>query len=125
MLRRLPEDIGRLVEFVSGGTAQTVDSVEALKADTRSEGAQQRRALQAITSKTGESLVAFRAGERTSAAGFSATQAAIRNNRPIVTTNVSVRVTAASVTRSINVHSRLGPSGGSRNGRDPDNASGQ
>jgi hypothetical protein len=108
MLRRLPEDIGRLAGFITGEGQQTVDAVDALKSDTRSEGAAQRRALQGIMSKQGEAVIAFRAAERSFA-----------NQRP-PTVNVStgftvkVNVTANSVTRSVAISNRYGTNRSSR-----------
>lgn len=103
-IRALPENISALADFITGGNQKTVDAVGALKSDTRSEGIAQRQALQAINSKQAASIVAFRAAERTFA-----------NQKPPqvnVSTNVKVNVTAANVTRSVNIAERYsaGPS---------------
>jgi hypothetical protein len=105
-LRRVPESIASLAAWITGSGDRTVDAVGALKYDTRSEGAAQRSALQAISAKTGESIVAFRAAERASL------------TKPVVnvssSTAVTVNVSAANVNKSVTIRRRYGTTGGSR-----------
>jgi hypothetical protein len=115
-----------------GGTAATpaIDKQTALLADTHSEQIATTQGIATVAGKQAESLVAFRAGERTTQAAGVATAVASRiagvtaalattasagritgaiaANRPIVTTNVTVNVTAASVTKSVSVANRYG-----------------
>lgn len=145
-IKRL-EAVGvRVGSFIAEGTRQNdptgfLNSSQAqpiLKTlgDTHSEQLATTAAVEGVKTKQAESLVAFRAGERTAAAAGAATTLAARmagvtgavatmasagritgaiaSNRPIVTTNVNVNVTAASVTKSVSVASRYGATGASR-----------
>lgn len=106
--------------------------------DTHSEQLATTAAVKGVEGKQGESLIAFRAAERTSASGLAtaasasrlagATSAlatyggasrivgAIASNRPITNTSVVVNISAANVSSSVSVSERTGRNNGSAGG---------
>lgn len=121
--------------FLNSGPMQSLTKASW---DTHSEQIATTRAVDAVAGKQAESLIAFRAGERTSATGLANTASASRlagvvgavatgasagrivgaiaANRPIVTTTVNVHVTAAQVSKSVTVQGRAGRGNGSAGG---------
>jgi hypothetical protein len=79
-----------------------------LASDTKAEGIATRRSLDGVKEKQAAALVAFRASERASETGFSRVTSSIAANQANVTTNVSVYVSAADVTKKVTVHNRAG-----------------
>lgn len=98
--------MGALIGNINGGTTRTLETLRANQAKDQGQAAQMLASMSGLKSTEAQSLVAFRAAER----AFASAPAP----KVDVSTVVKVNVTAASVTRSVAVRARIGPTGGSR-----------
>lgn len=113
-----PEGLGQSITDSQAAAAEKVTTeVEGMKGRIATDLAAQTQAIGAAATST--SGAATSAGNTAAAASRSAgyqVAGAIAANRPIVTTDVKVYVTAGEVTKSITTQDRVGPANGSAGG---------